>query len=395
MGNYLKNIAIVSKKIAKLIKRDILKRPVENYFRQNNDKSVLISYITKPFRSGIDISHTNFAESLEIAKVFNSLQFNVDIADYDYEGFIDYKKYDVIFGFGEPLVNSFAFGMNKDTRRIYYGTGMHISVQNQNSLARVKDVKNRKDKWIIESGRVVEKAWTAQTTLVDAMIVLGNDEVKNSYEKFYNGKIFTVNPSFYRVCNYDEIIRNKDFSGAKKNFLWLGSSGLIHKGLDLVLETFKSIPDLHLHVCGPVNSEQNFEKIYFNELFKTPNIHTYGFIKLDTALFRELLNKCAFVIYPSCSEGGSPSVINVCGNGGLIPVLTKEVTLNTDGFGITIEDYKIDSIKTALQLSQSYSNEELRDLSKKSGETMSNFTLNNFSDQIRRALITTLNLKTE
>lgn len=386
MYYYFKNSVIAIKKIAQLLKHDVLKHPVDNYFKKNYSKRVLISYITKPFNSGIELTHTNFIEVLEIAKIFNSMSYIVDVVDYNYEGYIEYDKYNVIFGFGEPLINSFHFDLSKEVKRIYYGTGMHISIQNHNTLKRIFDVKNKKGMWILESGRIVDKAWSEQTTLVDAMIVLGNDEVKKSYQKYFDKEIFSISPSFYNVCDYKEIISSKNFEEAKNNYLWFGSNGLIHKGLDLLLETFKSFPDLHLHICGPIDSELKFKNVYYDELYKTSNIHTYGFVKIDTELFKDLLNKCAFIIYPSCSEGGSPSIINVCGNGGLIPILTKEVTLNTNDFGIQIEDYKIYNIKAAINISQNYSIDEIINLSKISGERMSNFTLHNFSDQIKYAI---------
>lgn len=386
MRYYLKNTYLVIKRISQILKRDLFKHPIINYFNQNFSKRVLISYITKPFRSGIDLSHTNFVESIEIAKIFNSLKYNVDIINYDYNGFLDYEKFDLIFGFGDPLVNSFTFTYQNHLKRIYYGTGMHISVQNQNSLKRIKDVKIKKGNWILDSGRIVEKAWTPQTTLVDAMIVLGNEEVKKSYQKYFDGNIYSIDPSFYKVCDYNEIIKCKNFDEAKNNYLWFGSSGLIHKGLDLLLDTFKSYPNLHLHICGQIESEQNFKSIYYHELYNLPNIHTYGFVKLNSTLFKELLGKCAFNIYPSCSEGGSPAVINVCGNGGLIPIITKEVTLNVDDFGLLINEFQIDSIKQVINNSQNISVDEIKRLSKISGDNMSKYSLTNFSEQFRGLL---------
>lgn len=387
MINYFfKNTSIILKNIKYIVKRDLLKQPIINYFNKKNTKSVLISYITKPFKNGMDISHTNSAEALEIARIFSSLNYNVDVADYDYEGFINYKKYDLIFGFGEPMVNSFSKEFSKQIKRVYYGTGMHIFIQNQNTLKRISEVSNIKGKLIINSGRVVEKAWSEQTTLVDAMIVLGNIEVKNSYARFFDNKIYNVDPSFYKVCDYKEIVNRKNFDIARKNYLWFGSSGLIHKGLDMVLETFKALPDLHLHICGPIDSEIEFKQVYYEELFNTPNIHTYGFVKLNSDLFTELIGKCAFNIYPSCSEGGSPSVINVCANGGLIPIITKEVTLDFENFGISIEDLTVNSVKKSVDKSQMISIDDLKKMSFSCGEKMSGFTLDNFSLQIKQSI---------
>jgi hypothetical protein len=384
MNYYLKNSFLAIKKIVQLLKRDVLKHPISNYFNKDHAQRVLISYITKPFKDGIELTHTNFVEVLEIAKIFNSLNYIVDVVDYNYEGYLDYKKYDIVFGFGEPLVNSFNFITKKNIKRIYYGTGMHISVQNHNSLKRIEDVKNKKGNWIIDSGRVVEKAWSQQTTLVDAMIVMGNEEVKKSYQRYFDREIYMIDPSFYKVLNFSEIVNSKNYDNAKNNYLWFGSNGLIHKGLDLLLEGFKFFPDLHLHVCGPIDAESNFQKTYYNELYNTPNIHTYGFVKMDSAIFKELLLKCAFVIYPSCSEGGSPAVITICGNGGLIPILTKETTLDVDDFGVIIDSCDIDSVKKSIADSQNFSSDKIKTLSKIVGKKMNKYSLNNFAEQFKK-----------
>lgn len=390
--NYLiKNIICVSKKIKLIIKHNILKTPVINFFKDNFSQNVLISYITKPFREGIDIIHTNSAEVLEIAQVFRSLGFNVDIADYDYEGYIDYKKYNTIFGFGDPLVNSFKFNSIQSTTRIYYGTGMHISIQNQNSTKRIEAVKNKKGIWIPESGRIVEKAWTQQTTNVDAMIVLGNDEVKKSYQKYFEKNIYLLSPSIYKQLDYKKVLEDKHFEEAKNNYLWFGSSGLIHKGLDLVLDAFKTLPDLHLHVCGPIENEPKFKKAYYDELYNKVNIHTYGFIKIDTLLFKEILNKCAFIIFPSCSEGGGASVLNVCVNGGLIPIVTKEASIDIDGFGLLINSFELSSVKMAIEDSQKLSQDELKTLSELTGKKISEYSLGNYSKLLKTHLSSIFN----
>ena len=49
----------------------------------------------------------------------------------------------------------------------------------------------------------------------------------------------------------------KDFERARSAFLWFGSGGLVHKGLDLVLEAFAGLPDCRLFVCGPISRERS------------------------------------------------------------------------------------------------------------------------------------------
>src|SRR3990172_8475229 len=358
MNFTIKNCFIVSKKINQIIKRNLFKSIVINYFGDNHAKNVLISYITKPFRKGIDITHTNSAEVLEIAKIFRSLGYNVDAADYYYDGFIDYSKYNVVLGFGEPLIK------------------------------RIGEVYNKKGVWLLDSGRIVEKAWAPQTNIVDAMILLGNEEVSETYKRFFNKDIFLIPPSYYNLYDYKEIIEVKNFTKAKRNFLWFGSSGLIHKGLDLILEVFKNLPNLQLHVCGPIDDEPGFKTAYHNELYDTSNIHTHGFVKIDSPLFERLLKECAFVVYPSCSEGGGVSILNAIGNGGLIPILSKEASIDIDDFGISIENISSEAVQNAIEKALMLPVEEIKTRSSKAGEKIN--TINSI-DNYRNLLKTSLN----
>ena len=83
----------------------------------------------------------------------------------------------------------------------------------------------------------------------------------------------------------------------------------------LVLDYFSNRSDLTLHVCGPIENEKEFVEIYKKELYFSDHIKTHGFIDLGSKKFEDILASCSFVIFPSCSEGGCPSVITAIGNG--------------------------------------------------------------------------------
>jgi glycosyltransferase involved in cell wall biosynthesis len=363
----------------------IFRPPIINYFRTSYKHNALVSYVSDPFRNEINLRHTNSFESMEIGKSLNEAGFNVDIVDYAYEGKIDYSRYDLIIGFGEPLINSF-YKSSKKIITIYYGTGMHLHTQNINTLHRVKEVFDKKGIWLPGSGRIVDKSWSIQTTLVDAMILLGNDEVTKTYTPYFKGSIYNIPASYYNVVNFDEIILNKDFNKAKKHFLWFGSSGMIHKGLDLLIELFSKREDIHLHICGPLKGEPEFEHTYSDELLKT-NIHYHGFVSLVSKQFKELLQECAFIIFPSCSEGGGASVLNVCGNGGLIPLLSKEASIDIDDFGFIFDKINIDSIQATIGKALLMSENELRDMSRKCYDVISKrHSQSNYGKELRKCL---------
>lgn len=158
----------------------------------------------------------------------------------------------------------------------------------------------------------------------------------------------------------------------------------------MLLDTFKSLPNLNLHICGPIENESEF-KAYYNELYKTANIKSYGFINIDSQTFKELIQKCGFVIYPSCSEGGGAAILNVCGNGGLIPILTKEASIDVDDFGFIIKAFEDSAIKTAIDSSQSLSEVEMKIRSNNSGNKFSYYSISKYKEQLKAYLELILN----
>ncbi len=376
-----------------LVNKIIIKRNKQpfilNYYNTDFPKNVLLTYVISPFLSKeISYAHTNNIEALSIAEVFKGLNFNVDICHFEYDEEIDYTKYNIIFGFGDPLTNSF-YNRTTSILTIYYGTGMHICTQNYNTLNRIEEVYEKRHVWIPESGRIVDNAWSIQTTIVNAIVTLWNQEVVNSYSKYFNKNIYNVPVSFYEILSEKEVIKiieNKNFSEARYHFLWFGSSGLIHKGLDLLLDIFSKINKYHLHICGPIENEHKFKKVYYQELYKTSNIHMYGFIQLESVLFKNLMQNCAFVIFPSCSEGGGASVINVMANG-LIPIVTREASIEVKKFGLNIDQLNENAIEQSMKSAILLSDSELTKRSMECfHDTRCTHSINAYKTSLNKAL---------
>ena len=121
---------------------------------------------------------------------------------------------------------------------------------------------------------------------------------------------------------------DKDFAAARTRFLWIGSRGLVHKGLDLVLEAFARMPEVHLTVCGPIHEEPAFEAAFRRELYETPNIETLGWVDIASPAFAELLKRTVALVYPSAAEACCGTVVNSM-QAGLIPVGEPRVWAST------------------------------------------------------------------
>ena len=334
-----------------------INKQIYNYFKTDYKKKALLSYIVHPFKKD-SMNHTNYYEATTWANILNELGYKVDIIHFDNcPTSLKLEEYDLICGFGDIFQKYFECTKGGRATTIYYATGMYVCHQNLATLKRVKDVYHKKGVWLGKSARFVEKTWTHQTTLVDGIIALGNAVCANSYKKYYDGVVLETPAPFYKVQNVEKIIINRERS-ANKHFLWFGSSGLVHKGLDLLLDYFSINKDITLHICGPVKNEPLFANIYRKELYETSNIITHDFVDIKSKKFADILTKCSFVIFPSCSEGGAASVLTAIGNGALIPIITKETTIST-GFEIWIESLDFNGLDQAIKRATELSNEDI------------------------------------
>jgi glycosyltransferase involved in cell wall biosynthesis len=137
----------------------------------------------------------------------------------------------------------------------------------------------------------------------------------------------------------------KDVDAARRSFIWLGGRGLVHKGLDLVLEAFAGLPDLALTVCGPVRDEPEFERAFADELYRRPNIRTAGWVDLSGPRFLEIARSSIGIVYPSCAEACAGSVVNAM-HAGLIPIVSRESGVEvSDACGLVLDRCTVAEIR--------------------------------------------------
>ncbi len=338
---------------------------IKNYFKTDFSKKALISYITEPFVTGIAQKHTNHLECYKIAMCLHQLGFSVDVVDFDNKNIIlDYQKYQLIFGFGDVLENAFYHIDPKKTTTIYYGTGNHYFFINPASINRLQEVYEKTGVLMLKSIRFAESMWTLQTTLSTGLIVLGNHFTANTFQKYYlKGQVKPIPASFHQL--HTPVFESKDFENAKKHFLWFGSNGALHKGLDILLFLFAKRKDIVLHVCGANPYEDAFFSYFNDYLYKTSNIINHHFVDIKSEEFKNILNICAFVVFPSASEGGCASVVTVMGNGGLIPIVSSAACLDVAHLGGVFEEISEISVEQSIDKMMKIPNEQLKIMSQK------------------------------
>ncbi len=335
--------------------------------------NVLLSYIVSPFllKEGEPVSNAHQHDwiSWKMADTFLHRGYHVDVIDYRDTVFKPEKEYAFFIG-ARTNFQRIASLLNKNCVKIVHLDMAHWLVNNHAAYQRCLAVQKRKG--VTLNSCKMEEANLAIEHADLATMNAGNQFNTNTYR--YADKPIYEFP--LPACATYAWPQDKDFDKCRNNFLWIGSRGLVHKGLDLVLEAFSSMPEYTLYVCGPVQTknstsrnthfypERDFETAYEKELYNTPNIRTIGWVDIDDTEFIEIANKCNAVVYPSCSECSAGAVVT-CMQTGLIPCVSFEASVNVSDFGLTFSHCTIENIRATVKVVASMPTEELRSRSEK------------------------------
>jgi len=309
-------------------------------------KRALLVYLVKPFLLNTESHkvrfrrHQNWWQNLEIAKILDAFGYIVDVIDYQDHRRTFRDGYDLLIGMGLASCRV-AKSLPGSIPKIYIGTGSETEFNNEKELDRLAGVAFRRGCHL--KPRRIARFKSSELKYFDFIFCFGNEFTAATFRKCHD-RVYTFNNHGFPDMPFYE----KDFESAKYSFLYFSSLGQVHKGLDLLLEVFPHHPKLHLYVCGSFEMETDFVKCYKKELFYTPNIHPIGYIKVPSEDFKYVCKKCAYAILPSCAEGQSGSMV-VCMHAGLIPIVSKECGIDTNGFGITLNSCNIDDIANTIE----------------------------------------------
>ncbi len=331
---------------------------LQDHFQSGFGPRALLCSVNRPFLKGVNLKHNNQTEALEMAQVFHELGYQVDVVNYDNPMAIDYARYEVVFGSGAAFQNLFLKETTRLPRTILYQCGAYVPRSNAASLRRLEAVYRRRGVWLAGSARLSD-AGIGPEQVVDGLIVLGNEVSAAPFRALTPRPVHEIPLFFHQMVDADDIIRARDLSQARRHFIWFSGSGMVHKGLDLALEAFARHPELHLHIHAAIEKEMPFVRAFHHELHELPNIHLDGYLLLQSPEFAAALPGSAFVICPSCAEACASSVLNIAGNGGNIPILTRECAISLGDFGVPIEDTTVEAVEAALVAASSLTEPEL------------------------------------
>lgn len=342
-----------------------------NFTASRTQKKAVVSYLTTSYTAdwgNQNIGRTQPLEILSIVKVLTDLDYAIDIVncnDLNALPIIASKEYDLIFGFGEvfyQLTLKYPNAMS-----IIYMTEHHPDFADREEKKRIAYFyeRHKRKARIVRSGNYYKSHYFNQ--LYTHVITMSEVD---PFLKDYKTP-FTIYPT--GVVNDNFVFHQKNHSTTKKQFLWLGSFGAVHKGLDLLLDVFENREDIVLHIAGL--SEED-EKLLSPK--KRVNIINHGYINIKTKTFLEVIEKCSFIVLPSCSEGFSTAITTGMLHG-LIPIVMKDTGFNRLGHNvILLNDYKVPYLDTRLTEISTMSSKDIANY----GESVFNFARENFSNTV-------------
>ncbi|MGL5271456.1 MAG: glycosyltransferase [Selenomonadaceae bacterium] len=372
------NPNVIRKKYEHFFDKDICR----NVNKTKYNKNCLILYLMEPFKRDIvSETHQNLWQIKNMALILKEFKYNVDVVDYNNNSARLYKKYDLIIDIGSEMNSIYIKNLNEGCIRIAYITGSNIRFSNQQELIRLENLEKRRGAKLQQrrKGKPFQKKYIESSA---AFFFIGNEYNLKTYKEFHLPPVFFIKNTGYEF--------DIPFNFKKKramNFLFLASAGQVHKGLDLLLEVF-SAPgfNANLYICSSFKDEKDFCELYDQELNRRNNIHPIGFLDIQSAAFKEIVEICSYIIMPSCSEGIAGSVLTGM-SAGLIPIVSRECGFENDEV-IHLESCEIEKLSEVVIM---YSQKNLdwiyaqSEFVKKIVSTR--YNKNEFSNSIRNAFI--------
>jgi len=349
---------------------------------------MLISFTVNPFllKEGEAFTNAHIVdwECFQIAKIFLDLGYSIDVIDFNNLSFTPKKDYSILLDVSYNL-DRIAPYLKRDCIKILYPKFGHWLSHNTAGYSRCLALRQRKG-IVLRPLRLLRPNLAVEHS--DYIILRGAEFSRNSYG-YIQKPTFHVHQGTITLFPWPE---NKDYDGARKNFLFLGGSDLVHKGLDLALDAFAKMPEYHLYICAALEKEKDFEQAFHKELYETSNIHTIGWMDITSPEFTQLMNKCLCLINPSCCEMSCGSVRD-CMQGGVIPIISYESDVDVHDFGITLETTSVEEIRSVVKRISDFPTEDLKGMSRRAWEfARQSYTKDRFIEEFKSAVLKILGM---
>lgn len=374
---------------ALLIKLGLIYNKDDYYVSKIDEKApwVYISYVAGVFYYKNDKSymeaHQNRQETLCIVNVLNELGYNVYIQDYESRRRLPkLQNIKMVFGHEPNLVK--AAEKYPEALVVQYNTGSYLDHANS-QIIKMTDSVNEKYQSKLPYRRLInpkDRVHYEVYQLADRILQIGSKFTIATIPERFRNKIVTIHQS-------TQVNRSISIIDAPKNeFLFLGSTGNILKGIPLLVDYFTKHKEITLHLVGPI--EEDYWSLIKEEI--TPNIVIHGFMDVNSDAFLDITSTCNFIIFPSGSEGCPGSVLCAM-KYGMIPIVTPWAAFDEiEEYGYLMDyNWDVNSVAKGVEWALSLTPAERLQLKLKCKQYVDKYyTLERFSDEFRTFCINTL-----
>ena len=295
-------------------------------------------------------SHSGFWESLQMLKLLNEAGYIVDYYDtWNDDLKIEWDKYDLVI----DERNNLQYCTSARPVKVFYCTGVYWLRQNLGELRRTEAFLRRTGIKTIAKRQLKS---LVSDSYADLQTHFGSD----TQLQYFTPKHGFV-PLDISCVTVPEVV-SKNIQIARTHFVWFGGAGMLHKGADLAIEAFATMPNVTLHIMGGIHEDLALEQWLAQMQSKYPNIKFEGWMNTESTRFQELVTDAIGVLLPSASEGGPTSVPQAM-HFGLLPIVTETANLRCPlGYVIREEDPDaiITGIREAVQSILTRSDDDLR-----------------------------------
>lgn len=348
-------------------------------------KNVLIVYLSIQMKNIYEEQHANYYHLNQMIHYFIKHDWCVDTCMCNDDDAIERllcNNYDLIIGLGSAWRKSIK--IFPKAQKVLLLTENIPEVVREKYTYRVKYFNQRHPE--LDSNKAEARmGYFKQQDLYDADHIIFMSSP-------YNGEYFKKNNinCRYVVSNaiqnsrykYDRVKAINSIHLRKYNFVFFGCNGFIHKGIDILCDVFTKISECTLNLYGINEKELSLIK-----KICPSNVKICGNINVQSEDFiKEIVDKNAFIILPSCSEGMSTGVVT-CMLHGLIPIVSRESGLLDSELVTFLKESSVEHITNVVNNIISIKDEELVDRSEKIIEyTSQTYSLKAFDKSFANAM---------
>ena len=316
--------------------------------RPENKKRALLCYLL----DAVDMKdsdprlkgHANWWRGRQLARILDSLGYNVDVISSGDGSTVPPRQYDLVFDASSNLPRLAPF-QKSDTKYVLLLTGSYYGWSSLAEALRVAAFEKKHSTFYLPRyGRQPKLLQDMSLAIADLSLLVGNSVTLSTYPGWAQKRMKTVRmPTSF-------IEHRKRHVARSQTFLYFSSARNVCKGLDLVLDVFSLHPEWMLNVVGPVESTEQDFLLAYPDLHNRKNIRMHGSLRPSSDKFSRILDESDALLFPSCAEGASSSVLTCC-RAGIYPIISRNSGVDLpDGCGTWIETLDVAGVESAIRV---------------------------------------------